>query len=321
MTDQTTNAETATLNLPGCLGFDLGVAAELGSLAKGVEIGTLKNVSNLPGLPAEVPVALRRGDMPTVESLDRLFEPYRIHPTRKTGTAQAQTFESFCDLTNRHKTGNSAIFANIDWRKPTLTTVIDYHEAVNGGKADFAKHRIHYPFPLSEEWKKWVEKDGDPMQQNEFAWFLEDRIVEVSSPTEEDKALYESQFNTKIALASQLVELSRGLSVRVDATVKAATTLQTGEGQIAFEETHKGDDGKPLKVPGLFMLYIAPFFMGEKVRIPVRLRYRPVNGKIVWFYNIFRPDQFVTQHIRDTLFEAADKTGLPTYSGSPESGA
>lgn len=321
MTDRNDGIETSTLNLPGCLGFDLDVAAQLGSKANGVEIATLKNVSEIAGLPAEVPVALRRGEAPGVESLERLFEPYRLHPTRKTGTATAQTFDSFCDLVNRHKTEDSAIFANIDWRKPTLTAVIDYHEARNGGKADFTKHRVHYAFPLSEEWQKWVKMDGEPMQQNEFAWFLEDRIVEVSSPTDEDRALYESQFNTKIALASQLVELSRGLSVRVDAVVKATTTLQTGEGQIAFEETHKGDDGQPLKVPGLFMLYIAPFFMGEKVRIPVRLRYRPVNGKIVWFYNIFRPDQFVTQHIRDTLFDAARTTGLPTYSGTPENGA
>lgn len=321
MTDHTDSAETTTLNLPGCLGFDLGVAAQFGAKAHGVEIGTLKNVSGTVGLPAEVPVVLRRGDTPTVDGLDRLFEPYRLHPTRKSGTAIAQTFESFCDLVNRHSTGNSAIFANIDWRKPTLTAIVDYHEAANGGKADFGKHRIHYAFPLSEEWKKWVEKDGQAMKQNEFAWFLEDRIVEVSSPTDQDRALYEDQFNTKIALASQLVELSRGLTVRVDAVVKATTVLQSGEGQISFEESHKGDDGKPLKVPGLFMLYISPFFMGDKVRIPVRLRYRPVDGKVVWFYQIYRPDEFITQHIRDTLFDAAQKTGLPIYSGTPETGA
>ncbi|TIX96981.1 MAG: DUF2303 family protein, partial [Mesorhizobium sp.] len=239
--------------------------------------------------PDTIPVLLKRGTAPGIEGLDRLFEPYRQHPARKAGQAVAQTFEAFCNLTVRHQTEHSAIFANMDWKKPTLTTVVDYHELA--GHADFGKHRIHYAFPLSEEWQKWVAGDGVKMDQGDFAWFLEDRVAELSSPTEEEKLQYERDFATTIATPAQLVELSRGLQVNVESKVKASTTLQSGEGQIAWEETHSGADGKPLKVPGIFMLNIAPFFMGEKVRIPVRLRYRPAGGKVIWFYQIYRPDQ------------------------------
>ncbi len=317
-------AATATLEageplLPP-LAVDLAIMAELGTKANGVEIVTLAKPEGMLGVPDSIPVALKRGDSPAVSDLANLFNSYRTHPHRKSGTAKAQTFEAFCGLTNRHKTADSTIFADMDWRNPSLTAIIDYHENRQGGLADNGKHRIHYAFPLSEEWKAWLKMDGEAMKQQDFAWFLEDRILEVSSPEAAD-ANYEQQFGVKIATAAQLVELSRGLNVRVDSVVKNAVTLQTGEASIQFEETHTDAAGQPLKVPGLFMLNIAPFFMGDKVRIPVRLRYRVVGGKVMWFYNIYRPDLVITETVRAALFEAKRETELTAFEGTPEMAA
>jgi uncharacterized protein YfdQ (DUF2303 family) len=301
--------------------FDVGVVAKLGVEAKSAEVSMVKAPQGMLGVPSEIPVALYRGESPSVETLATLFEPYRLHPSRKTGQAEVQTFEAFTNLVNRHKTADSVIFADADWRKPSFTAIVDYHEDKSGGLAGNGKHRVHYAFPLSEEWKKWIEGDGQPMKQEAFAWFLEDRVAELSSPEDHEKVTYEAQFATTIATPAQLVELSRGLQVRVDAKIKATHTLQSGEGQISWEETHNGSDGKPLKVPGLFMLNIAPFFMGEKVRIPVRLRYRPQNGAVTWFYQIYRPDLHITEHVRSTLAEARAKTELPTFEDRPEMSA
>lgn len=298
--------------------FDLDTAAKLGTKAAGIEIVALKTPDGIAGVPAEIPVALRRGDDPAINSVATLFETYRQFPQRKTGQAVALTFETFCDLVNRHRTDHSAIFADTAWRNPAITAVIDYHENKNGGQADNGKHRIHYAFPLSDEWKAWNEMNGQAMKQEEFAWFLEDRVAELSSPTDHEKATYEAQFAATIATPAQVVELSRGLKLTVDTRVKSAVTLQSGEGQIAWEETHNGADGKPIKVPGLFMLYIAPFFMGDKIRVPVRLRYRIKEGATTWFYQIYRPDLAITEHVRDTLAEARARTELPTYEGKPE---
>lgn len=297
--------------------FDLTVAADLGAKALGVEIVTLET-GGRQGLPAKIMVGLRRGENPGFEDLSRLVEPYRLYPERKSGQATMQTFASFLALTNRHKTDDSAIFADLDWKKPSVVTVVDYHQNSAAGIARFGRHRIRYAYPLSDEWQKWVAKDGEMMEQAEFAWFLEDRIPELAAPTEAERIWMEREFATTVATPAQVVELSRGLQVNVDTKVKASNTLQSGEGQIAWEETHNGADGKPLKVPGIFLLNIAPFFMGEKVRIPVRLRYRPAGGKIRWFYQIYRPDLAITEHVRETLVEAAEKTGLPVYDGAPE---
>lgn len=298
--------------------LDLRTAAELGAKAQGIEIVSVDVPDGFGGLPKTVPLVLHRGDAPSAADLSRQLESYRLHPRRKKGTAEAQTFASFCELTNRHKTEHSAIFADADWRKPSFTAVIDYHHLGKDGQPAYGGHRVHYAFPLSEEWQAWTKMNGQKMTQEDFACFLEDRVAELASPTEEERIWLERDFATTIATPSQLVELSRGLQVNVASKVKAAHTLANGEGQIVWEESHQDADGKPLKVPGIFILSCPPFFMGDKVRIPVRLRYRASGGVVVWFYQIYRPDQFITEHVRHALFDAHERTGLPTYEGKPE---
>lgn len=313
-TAATTELEAASATLGAPLALDIAAAAELGAQAKGVELAAI-DTAGLTGLPAKVPVALLRGDSPEVESLRARLEEFRLFPERREGTAHADTLDSFVDLVNRHKVEDSVIFADPDWKKPSFTAVIDYHRKQAGGEARFGRHRIHYAFPLSDEWKAWVEMDGRPMSQSDFAFFLEDRVAELASPTDGERNLYERQFATTVAVPSQIVELSRGLKVQVEQRVRQAVTLATGEGQIAWEEAH---DTGATKVPGIFMLAIAPFFMSEKTRLPVRLRYRLKDGKLIWSYQIYRPDLAIVEHVRAARNHAADATGLPSFDGRPE---
>lgn len=299
-------------------GIDIDRIAELGAQARGAEIVTVKAPDGMTGVPGEIPALLVRGDQPELRAIDRLFEDFRAHPKRRKGTAKAETLESFVALVNRHKTAHSVIFADTGWTAPAFTAVIDYHEAKGGGAADWLNHRVVYKFPLSEEWKAWTAMNGEKMDQAQFAAFLEDRIADLASPTDGEKAMYERDFATRVATPAELINLSRGLAVHVDQQVKSAVTLQSGEGQIAWEESHKDSDGKPLKIPGMFMLKVAPFFMGEKTAVPVRLRYRPANGRILWFYQIYRPDIVITEQVRRDLGTAAEATALPAFEGAPE---
>lgn len=320
MTKTVTPAPDAADAIATPFSIDLAEAARLGAEAKGIEIVLIDAPEGFTGLPAKVPVALHRGETPAVNALANVLESYRLHPKRKQGTAEAQTFESFCELINRHKSEHSVIFADADWRKPSFTAVIDYHHLGVDGQPDYGKHRVHYAFPLSEEWQAWNKMNGQKMTQEDFAYFLEDRVAELSAPTDEERIWLERDFATTVATPSQLVELSRGLQVNVASKVKAAHTLANGEGQIVWEESHQDANGAPLKVPGIFILSVPPFFMGDKMRIPVRLRYRAAGGSVTWFYQIYRPDQFITEHVRHALFDAREKTGLPAYEGKPESG-
>lgn len=311
----------ACLGTPVAPGFDARFIADLG--AKSAEAQVLSiDLTHLGdgGLPPDVPLIWDPKSSQLV-SLKTHIEQYRLHPQFKRGTATALTLESFINLVERHKTTDSVVFADTSWRKPSFTAVIDYHEEASGGEADHGKHRIHYAFPLSEEWQAWVKMDGEVMSQHDFATFLEDRIAELSSPTEAEKIEFERDFSTTVATPAEVVRLSRSLQVNVESRVKAAHTLQNGAGHLAWEETHADSDGKPLVVPGIFLLNVAPFFMGEPIRIPVRLRYRVTSGNIKWFYQMYRPDKYVTERVQIDLDTVAQNSALPAFEGTPEMAA
>jgi uncharacterized protein YfdQ (DUF2303 family) len=297
---------------------DISAAAELGAQAKGAEIVTIAPPAGIPGLPASVPAILYRGAEPSIAGVASIFEPYRLHPERKRGTAAMKTLESFIDIVRRHKSDHSAVFADIDWRAPALTAVIDYHPERGLGVADFCQHLIHYDFPLSEEWQAWTKANGEKMTQAEFAYFLEDRIAELAAPTAEENSALSADFATTVAAPTELVQLSRGLQVNVEARVKSSTVLASGEGSIVFEETHQDADGKPLRVPGMFMLQLPPFTDGEPIRTPVRLRYRAKSGQIVWFYEIYRPDLFIANAVNSAIETVRHACELPVFAGDFE---
>ena len=202
MTDaDQTNAATVPLTLD--IDAIRKLADEAGSAIVPAYFG-----SEREGLPSLVPVFLDRNSG-QAHSLKKHFEEYRTHPERKRGTATVTTLESFIDLVDRHQTGNSAIFANTDWNAPSFTAVIDYHE-LEGGRADNGQHRIHYPFPLSDEWKAWKKQSGEVLTQAEFAEWIEDRIADLAAPTDDERREYEDTFGLKTATPAEIVTLSRG---------------------------------------------------------------------------------------------------------------
>lgn len=328
---ETTAQPIATMNAERLQIGETAIKAltKLGAEAAGVSLYPVPRPDGEAGigLPETITVAVRHGAEPKIESIASLLEASRTKPRAKAGTAKALTLRAFIDLTKRHMTEHSVVFADSTWTAPSLTTVVDYHRlnaetaqdgAVEVGAAENLKHRIVYPFPLSEEWRAWVGQNGKPMDQAEFAAFLEDRIADLSSPMEFERAQYEPLFGTTLATPADLIQLARGLAVNVEAKVKNAQTLQSGETSIQFEEVHKDADGKPIRVPGLFMLQVAPFFMGALARIPVRLRYRVRAGTLVWFYQIWRPEFFVAERVQNDVILVAKDTGLPTFEGAPE---
>ncbi|MBN9525417.1 MAG: DUF2303 family protein [Alphaproteobacteria bacterium] len=280
----------------------------------------------------------------TLQPLRNLLDPFRLHPERRQGTARLDTVASLIDFANRFKNEHSALYALPDRKAPTLTAVINYHRAGADGQAEYGDHRGHYAFPLSDEWQAWTANDGEPMEQAAFAAFLEDRITDVVHPPAlilarqsgqdlgaaapqaseaeriADQKLMEllGQLGTTVATASKLLELSRGMAVHSTGQVKNIVNLQSGAAQVVFSEEHLGSDGAPLVVPGLFLVGIPVFLHGRPYRIPVRLRYRKSGAKLVWFYQIHRPDLVFDDAFREAAELAGEKTGLPLFYGQPE---
>jgi len=281
-----------------------------------------------------------------VYSVKDQIDEWRERPERRRGTIHAHDLDSFIALVNRDKLADSVIFARND-DKPRLTAVLDFHDnrEDQGDEAQpaFCEDRIRYDFPLSDEWKAWTEHAGreNAMDQGTFAAFVEDHVFDVGEPAAAGATAQAFALKLGVSFAGpqRLMEVSRGLAVRVDEKFSNKVNLATGETQFAFTSEHKDANGAPLVVPAAFHLMIPIFKGGALCSIPVRLRYRTDKGSVVWFYELHRADLFKTDAVNDTLKrvrmlpeahqEAKDDEisvklegpgggcGLPVYLGAP----
>lgn len=298
--------------------------ADLAKSAAGFTIHPI-NVKGLsPGLPDAFPIGFdHRPNLPqgnpiqAVRDMRELAEKWRLHPERRKGTAEVNTLQSFIDLTNRHKTEHSVIFAATRWPDPSLTAVIDYHEK-NNGKPAFGEHVVSYPFPLTDELKAWAGQDGVPMNQGQFAAFIEERVADLASATDNEKKELAALFGTTMANPAEMLALSRGLEVNVAGKVKQNVRLSSGEGEIVFVEEHLDSKGEKVVVPGLFMVCTPAFLDGVAVRLPARLRYRVAGGSVSWFYQLYRWKEILRDRVVADLERAKDATDLPAYEGEQE---
>lgn len=289
---------------------------DLAQEAASVDIVSLSTEGLGAGLPPNVPIVIDRRKGQMITGLKRVIDEYRIDPVALIGTGTTTTLASFIELTNRHKNEGSAVFAKTSWPDPSLTAVIDYHGA--GAAARWGRHRIRYAFPITDEFKVWIEKNGKPMEQADFAAFLEDHAAELSAAYGPEIAEYESLFKEKFATPADLIALSRNLEIHVGAKVKRAERLQTGERTVEFVEEHLNAKGEQVDIPGIFMVSVPAFVDGENVRIPARLRYRVQGGSIVWFYQLYRWQHWLRDQVKNDLDTVKQKTDLPTFEGSPE---
>lgn len=270
------------------------------------------------GLPARVP-ALYDPERRQLLPLKELLESYRTGPDRKRGLAIADTFQSFVDLVNRHKTSDSVIFGRTEWPAPALTAVIDYHQ-IDGGETSpgMMKHLIRYPFPVTQEFKDWVEGDGQKMTQVDFATFLEDHISDMASPEEIEAVDFKDKFRMSAGTPADIIQVSRSLQVTVGQAVKNSFDPRTGAATFTFSEEHQTGKGTEVDVPGGFIVSVAPFRFGPKVRIVARLRYRVIQGAVVWSYHLWRWQESLEVRVSGDLLETGRQTELPTFLGRPE---
>lgn len=265
-----------------------------------------------------LPVVAIDGKLEFIDA--RQFDPFRTRPVRRKGKANLTSLESLIGHIQRFKSNESVVFANDDRKAPAILAVLNYQ----GEQPDFGDHRAHYTFPLSDEWKLWGNADKQQMEMAAFAAFLEDNINDVIALIDgEDQLSEELQryINTcgggKPASPSALVELSRRLDVNENISVKNAVKLSSGEGEISFSTEHVDSDGKPVKVPGLFLIAIPVFRGGPLYRIAVRLRYR-VRGAVVFWFEMWRADKAFDAAFRESCERVSIETELPLLYGAPE---
>lgn len=271
-----------------------------------------------------------------LKSIKPFLDEFRTAPERVQGTARLTTLASFIAHVVRFADEGSAVFcADYNTQSPKLIAVFDYHwvppalatqatadSAPTPGEVHprFGEHRAQYEFPLSDEWKAWKGiADRGEISQTAFAEFLEERIADIYPPEDagESAKKFATDLGMTLATSQRLLDLSRGLNLRVNQKVTNVVNLSTGEAQLMFTEAHEGENG-PLKLPGGFLLSLPVFRGGAPYQIPVRLRYRHRDGQVFWRFVLNRIDRVWDHAMNEACVRAQTETKLPLFYGTPE---
>lgn len=255
-------------------------------------------------------------------SLKPFIDEQKLHPDLRKGTANHQRLQSLIDHANRFKGEASVLFAKAEVAKTSITasiqSIFDYHPAGSDlAKADNLKHRGLYEFPIAKDFVFWLEHNGDLMAQDEFALFLEEHVIEMASPTDEDKALV-TGLSPRFAEPIDILSLSRDLEIYSKDMVKQALKLSSGERELKFSTEHCDADGKPVAIPDFFVVQMPLFDGGESHRILARLRYRKAGERLVWAYDLYRIDRTLEEAFQVACSAVQTETALPLFYGTPE---
>ncbi|WP_456390430.1 DUF2303 family protein [Profundibacter sp.] len=333
MTDQTENPVFAAENTAQTM---RNVMAELGKTE------TLANPA-----PDKTLIEAALVTTPTGRNHHDLTSTHRaaleyLKPARRKGTARLADLQSLTDWAQRFKGDTSALFAEPDMDAPTITCIADYHAAgpiepttpTGDPTARHCHHRAVYNFPLSNEWKAWMEVSDTPMEKDDLGEFIEANAKDIMDPTpailkgaESDKnkdwenrlILTAQQIEGRYGQLSQLLKMSKQFQVYETSDLKIATNRDSGESEIQFLNEHKTADGKPLNIPNLIIIAIPVFANGAPYRMPVRFRYRKSGGQIRFILSLYNPEKSFEAAFDVAVNKITADTELPMFKGTPES--
>ncbi len=205
-----------------------------------------------------------------VESLEKF--QFSEAPQRKQAAVKLFDADSFVKYWALFHDEHSRIFASPE--ALTFVGVMDYHHA-GDGPARFRQHHATFTAVLSDQWKAWVAQNGKKMTQVEFATFIEDNTPDIVN-------------------AALMKDVATDLQARDEAEFASATRLDNGQTEFLYQQTIKGTVGKGKSVvPETFKLNI-PVFLNESAReITARLRWRLTQGKLTFWYDLFRSQQII----------------------------
>lgn len=180
------------------------------------------------GVAAKIAVT----DGGTVLSIRDLVEEWRDRPRERRGTAKLLTLDSLAAyiLREADHPSNVALFAR--WAPtPAIEAVLDHNEP----QPTWRQYRAIYEFPLTPEWKAWIDFAGKERSQRDFAVFLEERAIDIVIATTENAIGYAERASVRLSLVIPGVD--RFLR---DAVTEAAESVAEKTGSALFFGTDAG---------------------------------------------------------------------------------
>lgn len=230
--------------------------------------------------------------------LTGLIEKAGPAPRRKTGAVQLSDIASFnVFVADQGLTDSTYIYADPDAR--TLTAVLNDH-VKSDTTAGWRDQRATFKAELSREFGTWLANNKKPMEQEEFAIFLEDNIADVQFPS-----------------GDALLQIALTLQAKTAVNFDSHRRLDNGQIQFSYTETIDARAGAGLiEIPREFTLGLRLFKNAEGYRVRARLKYRLGAGKVKFWYELDRAENAVEDAFQ-AYIDQARENGFTVLIGKP----
>lgn len=220
------------------------------------------------------------------------------YPKRKTGTVQLADLSSFnVYVADQGEAYETYIYADPDAR--TLTAVLNDHDK-GDDHAGWRDFRAMYKAELSREFINWSHYNKKPMEQEDFAIFLEDNIADVVEPSGET-----------------LLQIALTLQAKTEVNFSSHKRLENGQVQFSYSETVDARAGTGLiEIPREFTIGLRLFKNGDGYKIRARLKYRLGGGKLKFWYELDRADNAIEDAFQ-AYVDQARENGFTVLIGKP----
>lgn len=218
-------------------------------------------------------------------------------PVRKNGDIHVFDAESFNRIISENMdAGNACVYVDRDPLSPAIVAVLNGHGVTGPGWGDF---RVHIDFRPTPQWKTWMSIHDKFLSQVDFAEFIEENVEDILDPPGAD-----------------MLEIASFLEATKETTFKSGIRLSDGSVQLQNMESVDASVGAgQKKVPEIFHLNIAPLLGSANYDVPVRFRYRVVNGKLMLGIKVQRVEDLMERVLTDVVSKIATTENITLVLG------
>ncbi|MFJ9128893.1 DUF2303 family protein [Streptomyces sp. NPDC102340] len=232
-----------------------------------------------------------------VHQVDLTGPQHTGHLDRKTGHTTVRDAASFLAYYAKHHDDATEVYSDVE--RLTITAVLDAHQA---DAARFGEHRLTLGLRRTKAWEEWVTLDGQLVDQDRFANFLEDHLVNLVDPD-----------------AATMLEIAQSIKATTRADFQSSTRLQSGERKFAYTEDVKASAGNKgeFAIPETFRIAVQPFEGADAYSMTARFKYRLGGGSLALGFKLEQPEERAKAAFADVLTEIGKGISTPILNGTP----
>lgn len=166
-----------------------------------------------------------------------------------------------------HGQGSLEVWADVE--ESTITAVLDGYDG-------WRQHTTTLKLSTTNEWNEWLAIDGNMLDQEQFAEFIEDHLSTIAEPD-----------------GAKLVEICQTMTGYTNQKWRSQKILANGQRQFQWEEAvdAKAGDKGDLTIPSKLVLVLRPYWDSPSVAMEARFRFRLRAGELQIGVKLNEPHQ------------------------------